>query len=203
MRAFNWIIAVLGIGLGLFFCLAARQPQEPNKSVELTARVEKLEARVVELERILFMTSKVTAFEAERRLEEARRRLVDSRALLVQGMITQLQFQQDEFNVQRLQRELDLAQSPDNQRQAVGGIELFAAERRLAEAQANLAFTEHLASRGYATTKHLGRERQQVEFAEKELALAREKANAATNLEGLDAPSKKSPELPVDQQKDK
>jgi hypothetical protein len=196
-----------GLGIGFFLafilCVAASRPQEPEMSGDLNSRVEKLEARVAELERILFMTSKMTAFEAERRLEEARLRLRDSRALLVQGLITQFQFQQDEFNVQRMQRELELAQSPDNQRQVVGSLELFAAERRLAEARANLAFTEQLAGRGYATTKHLGRERQQVEFAEKELNLAREKANAATKLQGLDSPTAKSPETPSDQQKDK
>ncbi len=165
----------------------------PTPNNELAARVARLEARVQELETILIANLHINVLDAERRVNEARRRLQASRELFFKGLLTEFQFQHDQFELDRAERELQILRDPHHHQAAMTELELRDAERRLEEARYRARFSESLLLRGYMTPGEAEQLRQAVETAEKQLAAIREKLAAAQRLENLDRPPVKDP----------
>jgi hypothetical protein len=155
----------------------------PTPSVE--ERLTRLESRIDALERIVFATAKISAMEADRRVQEAEAQRRESRQLFLKGIIAEGRYRQDEFMVELLRRERDFLLDTARQRKNVMEMELLQAENNLRIAEDQLIFLQTLGNRGFSTIDQVRETERYVIESKARLALAKEKLQAAEELDAI------------------
>ena len=145
-------------------------------------RIEALEQRVDRLEQLLFNTVRLNVFDAERQLNQAEHQLKTSHKLFLRGFISDQRLQQDQFEVNRAQRELKLAKSVNDGRRMATQIEVMDAKQNLFRAKDRLRQTENLNRRGFTTLTEVQRQEQLVEVFDQQLKLAENRLDAITEI---------------------
>ena len=157
-----------------------------TKEEKLQQRIKKLEQRLALIERVLFSTSKLDTTRAERELAEAKLKLKNSQSLHARGYVSQLQLEYDQVEVDRAQRELELATSTINLKQKASELDVLEAEYQLKVARDRLDTRTSLSRKGYVTREQVVQCQKAVEVAEQKLQHAKEKLKVATQLDALD-----------------
>lgn len=185
LMSLRWYGLSAGLAVALPIHVVWLMQDEPVRTGgDLETRVAQLESRISELETILFANLQINVLEAERRVAESKQRVLASRELFFKGLLSEFQFQQDQFELDRAELELEMLRDPHHLRTAMSEIELRDAERRLEEARYRARFSESLLLRGYITPAEVDRLKQAVERSEQQLELARQKLDAIRRLEG-------------------
>jgi outer membrane protein TolC len=141
-------------------------------------KVAPLEARAKRLEELVFATSKLSVYDAQRNLAVARSRLKETERLYLQGLLSEIQFQNDRFAVEQAWAELKLAQAESNGQAIAATIDLRAAEHELKLSEENLRFSERMAGMADGSSREVDSARAAVERARLQLDAAQKRLRA-------------------------
>ncbi len=98
--------------------------------------------------------------------------------MILQGRLNQKEYQLEQLLQQRLERELQFAETTSQQEVGLAELELLAAQRRLLQAEYQLESAEQVAGRVYPDEQQLAFDRKAVEKARERLAAAQAKLDA-------------------------
>ena len=163
------LLALFSAGLALL--MLARQEASPAPAPELAERVAALEAQ-------LKTARELAQFQLTQQLDDARWNSRASRQLILQGRLNQKEYQLEQLLHQRLERELQFAETTSQQEVGLAELELLAAQRRLLQAEYQLESAEQVAGRVYPDEQQLAFDRKAVEKARERLAAAQAKLDA-------------------------
>jgi hypothetical protein len=161
------LLTLLSAGLALVV-LARQDAQTPAQVADLVARVASLEEQLKTVRALV-------NFQLNQQLDDTRWNARESRQLLLQGMLNQKEFQLEQLFQQRLERELQFAETTTNQALGLAELELLAAQRRMVQAEYQLESSEQVAGRVYRNDKQLEFDRNAVETARQRLEAAQAK----------------------------
>jgi hypothetical protein len=161
------LLTLLSAGLALVV-LARQDAQTPAQVADLVARVASLEEQLKTVRALV-------NFQLNQQLDDTRWNSRESRQLLLQGMLNQKEFQLEQLFQQRLERELQFAETTTNQALGLAELELLAAQRRMVQAEYQLESSEQVAGRVYRNDKQLEFDRNAVETARQRLEAAQAK----------------------------
>jgi|688.fasta_scaffold1130082_1 hypothetical protein len=161
------LLTLLSAGLALVV-LARQDAQTPAPVADLVARVASLEEQLKTVRALV-------NFQLNQQLDDTRWNTRESRQLLLQGMLNQKEFQLEHLFQQRLERELQFAETTTNQALGLAELELLAAQRRVVQAEYQLESSEQVAGRVYRNDKQLEFDRNAVETARQRLEAAQAK----------------------------
>ncbi len=161
--------------IAIISLLAFVAANRADKVVTLEDRVKDLEDRIANLEQSMFATATLSVMDAERRLDQAKTAVRESQKLHNRGILNTSRLDQDRFELERAQRELELAKSSTGGRRISLEIRIMEATQQVAMAQESLSFSNRLLTKGYISKNEVNSLERGLERAEKALQFAKDR----------------------------